>query len=583
MAHVCSLPYFAARGMGLRREARKSSPSSRASILSLSFTSGLLVDTTHVQSAGSVPTEDLGGTCRTMSDRLPRIVARRLDFSVKLSEMAPPPFTAREWAALFPALPPAADDGLAAKAADGSSEPSRLAQAEVLAALPNAALRASVRLFPVALRLFSPWRALVVWTSLPTTVVVSPTAALFAFARADFAGRAFGAAQVGVAVAALAAMSLSFFVAQRMDAFAAGAVAGNPASADDYAAHAIAGLVRWRQLCASEPQSALVLHVAGDADCPCPGCLRSVLRSAAAAYWVETAVKAAASIVSLFFVFYSPFVTFSHVFWPTWWCALLGIVGFVGMGWGPVTFIFGTHGQSVPVLEVAKKLHKRAMALALDVVAANLELPEDGMAGPRPPDGSAAEPERSIGAAAPRPPHGCTGPQGTLYAVLHDRLATAWRRRSAAVAYSVTRLVVHFLGLLFAAIISAAGASCIPAYVPLLALYLLLQLTAALVVLAVANSQIDAVVDLYVSTRTALRRIAASSLAVLPNLEAHDAQLAFFALTADRSRARFAGVPVGLGTARAVVATVVTVALGLWSLLKGAGLAVVADNVCPVV
>lgn len=62
-------------------------------------------------------------------------------------------------------------------------------------------------------------------------------------------------------------------------------------------------------------------------------------------------------------------------------------------------------------------------------------------------------------------------------------------------------------------------------------------------------------------------------------LDRHDRVLSSF-LEADRYRARFLGFPIDVGVLRTLIVTLFTLAVGLWSVLKGSGLVFTFDNFC---
>ncbi|KAI9005036.1 hypothetical protein DFJ74DRAFT_692366 [Hyaloraphidium curvatum] len=426
---------------------------------------------------------------------------------------------------------------------------------------------------------------------LPAFVASAAVASLFAFVPpggVSVAGHFFTRAQVGVSLAGVFVVHMAGALVQVLDKFGTSLVTASPRKTGDYSSQPVAVLARWRDLVEREPDGALARHADGDAECPCPlpSCVGRACAEAAATYWIESTVKSC-----LIFLAYSvltaltAYVTFGLVFWTTGWSAVIGAMALLFWIWGPPSFIFGIFANSAPVLRVSKRLQHRAMGLALDDLVARLVgqvqsscLCAEG----RTCAGSIGDAVHAAGLEPTQPMSSAPD----MHAELHDRLARVWRARAVSVSYSLTRLAIHLTGIIAAGIILSVGGSCLPLFVPIVLLYLLAQLLPNLINLAVANSQIDLIVDLYVAARARIhralttRRRGACPFA-LEELAAHDAQLAFFAGTAERHRARVAGVAVGPGMARGVLAAVFTIAVGLWSVLRSAGIAIVVDSVCP--
>ncbi|KAI9008659.1 hypothetical protein DFJ74DRAFT_711753 [Hyaloraphidium curvatum] len=171
--------------------------------------------------------------------------------------------------------------------------------------------------------------------------------------------------------------------------------------------------------------------------------------------------------------------------------------------------------------------------------------------------------------------------------VAHVRLAIWDFRATKAVAevtraVAVTGMLAEAVGLLIVLI----GSSCIPAYnLGGLLLTITVVFVNDLVILAAANTSPDRIAALYCTAAQSLRTIGMSAVAdgrpeVAAAAQWHDRILTGFA-DVDPYRARAFGIPVTFDLIRTMVATLFTLGVGLWSVLRGAGVGVTIDLVCP--
>lgn len=111
----------------------------------------------------------------------------------------------------------------------------------------------------------------------------------------------------------------------------------------------------------------------------------------------------------------------------------------------------------------------------------------------------------------------------------------------------------------------------------------------AVLVLPYENEQIVTVTSLYADCERSLRSMIfqAHSLPPTPDRQAVINRLASCASLlqtlekADRLRAKFLGVPVSWGVLKTFLVTMLTLAIGLWSILRGVGVGFTLQTVCP--
>lgn len=111
----------------------------------------------------------------------------------------------------------------------------------------------------------------------------------------------------------------------------------------------------------------------------------------------------------------------------------------------------------------------------------------------------------------------------------------------------------------------------------------------ALFSMPVANSQISDITVLYSDTERALSGILAEARQLpftMERRDVYDRLVAHISLLqtfekADRLRSKFLGVPVSWGVVKTFFVTLFTLAVGLWSVLKGAGITFTMQSVCP--
>lgn len=105
---------------------------------------------------------------------------------------------------------------------------------------------------------------------------------------------------------------------------------------------------------------------------------------------------------------------------------------------------------------------------------------------------------------------------------------------------------------------------------------------------SVVNSGTDEISALWISTSRSLKRLlleverdpVLQATNIKAQIASHDAFLLSFADTSPY-KARIFGVQVTMGLVRTLVVTAFTVGLGLWSILRGSGVYVTMESVCP--
>ncbi|KAI9027042.1 hypothetical protein DFJ74DRAFT_662866 [Hyaloraphidium curvatum] len=264
-------------------------------------------------------------------------------------------------------------------------------------------------------------------------------------------------------------------------------------------------------------------------------------------------------------MFWTPMVSLAGQFWTTPWSASLGalallsLVGAAGIG---VLSRCGTM-VTMPMIRFQGLLQRRAVGTGLCQLLMRLEAerPEEG------------------GGGGKKPPAGAF-----QYQIIHDHLSRNWFNR-----YNLTGktqvIVVAGLSVLVASVvITVAVGSCITLWQLVAALTQVAYLVLELIYVAESNLQITAVTDLYRAARTSLRLLSSTSPPPPPELRhqlaAHDAVLSSF-LEVDGYRLRAFGIAVSYGSLRGLVATAVTVMLGLWSVGRAVGIGFTVESVCP--
>jgi len=174
------------------------------------------------------------------------------------------------------------------------------------------------------------------------------------------------------------------------------------------------------------------------------------------------------------------------------------------------------------------------------------------------------------------------------YVKLHLPLTSAWQRRI--LQYNVSPAVVLSASSVIAvlALINLFAFSCIPAaYICCIGNAFSINFVDLSNVVA-ANDQIEAIRSLYLEAAEELhelrREVLCGDHITSPELFAAieaEAEVLGSYLDVDRYRIRFWGFVVSYGMVRTLLVTLVTLIVGLWSILRGLGCFVTLETICP--
>ncbi|KAI9002855.1 hypothetical protein DFJ74DRAFT_713776 [Hyaloraphidium curvatum] len=332
-------------------------------------------------------------------------------------------------------------------------------------------------------------------------------------------------------------------------------VGGDPAVLD---ASELAQKARWLQLAsASNPDGPLLAHDPRDPQCPCirQGCLgREPAR--AASLTVLTAVFWGLFCIASynFLTGYTAFVTLAGYTWHTAWSA--SVAAFFLLSAVSFNFLAPIYARLTPslaLIAIEARLQHRAFSLALATLVDRLDA-------------------------------ALVGPADDLHPTLLRALAPVLRLRfTTYLTARNTSLIAVFIEVV-TSLIYIAGSGCLPAYTFLPLLCFILLALIDLVHVARANAHVDSISSLHFAARSHVRslllRLGPRSPALRDELLDRERELGSALDGAERLKATFAGVPVTMGVVRTVAATVLTVGVGLFGILRGLGVYVTADNVC---
>ncbi|KAI9020286.1 hypothetical protein DFJ74DRAFT_672758 [Hyaloraphidium curvatum] len=338
-----------------------------------------------------------------------------------------------------------------------------------------------------------------------------------------------------------------------------------------------ADLVRWAQLVdtagvpgtdrklegGSEP-SLLLVHDPEDPLCPCPRkeCAGG-LPERNAALAVLTKVFAIPSSLLSWSVLglWTVCVTFASRTWATGWAAFLVVIALLcHVLYASITIAISV-GTYVPHdFDIQNRLRRRVMTIALSDLVKRLE-------GPWQPGDAAAAPPPAV----------------EPYTWLHSWLVSDWQLHR--VSSDGIRRVFAFGVLLEVAtiMISVLGASCVPAWAISTMAVIAYCFLSNLYAVAVQNAHIDGTAALYLAAadRISLLLLRPAPAGTDRDLVAHHAVVLRTYADPTRYRARFLGFVVTFGAIRTLLLAAFTVAVGLVGLLRGGGVTVTLQSVCP--
>ncbi|KAI9010236.1 hypothetical protein DFJ74DRAFT_686481 [Hyaloraphidium curvatum] len=338
-------------------------------------------------------------------------------------------------------------------------------------------------------------------------------------------------------------------------------------------------MARWLQLVsrggagANGEEVALLKHDPKDDLCPCPAvsCAGRLPWLAGVARFGEASYKLVIFLLYLVLTIaaLAIFPPMSPRIWATPWSAfLIALYMLLALALG-VPLAFGRFSTNLPLLQLSRRVTRRAMKLALTPMVQRYREAADAKIAAWP--GSARR-ERAG------------------YMDLHSLLSRTWRNRIRG--YSTTSpMIIPVSTAVIFALVSMAVGGCLPAlYLGYLGYILVAHLLTDLVHVAASNDLVSDIRALYLdaaSELASLRRELTSAPAAEPAdpallaaIEADVDVLAGFT-DADRYRARFLGFVVTFGTVRTLLVTAVTLGIGLWSVLRNLGVVLAGDLVCP--
>ncbi|KAI9015926.1 hypothetical protein DFJ74DRAFT_678820 [Hyaloraphidium curvatum] len=260
---------------------------------------------------------------------------------------------------------------------------------------------------------------------------------------------------------------------------------------------------------------------------------------------------------------YSSIVTLAPATWTHWWSALFAAVA---CAVAPILFSLVT-GISmiflgIPQMELSRRLTLRAAHLSLASFFAQIER-----------GSTCIDAEDAPTAGGPEP----------LYLVLHRRLTAEWISRANATTGGRYFLVLLSFCAFVAGAVYATAGGCLPAWPVLLFAITVLDVTRNLFVAAASNSGVTDCSATHGRAGTRVRELLAAGGPRGPgehrSLKAHGALLSSLA-NDEAYKGSFMGFRVGYGAARTFVVTMFTVLVGVWSILRGIGIYLSADNVC---
>ncbi|KAI9006860.1 hypothetical protein DFJ74DRAFT_740392, partial [Hyaloraphidium curvatum] len=310
----------------------------------------------------------------------------------------------------------------------------------------------------------------------------------------------------------------------------------------------------------------LMAHDADDPLCPCPApsCGGSAVGTSAVYQSVLFVYGILPGLVSWTVLAQWTFlVTLASETWTSWkaffavWTILANLAVWVS---------FEVSSTDVALIRLESKLKHRALKDALAAFVdrcCNATLAESA-------DNEAAAP---ICWPSPEP-----------YITLHLAFAPSWRANKG-ITEAVTSLFLGlFLGMAVLSLVLLIGSGCIPAYILAAAAIYLVSLVRHLADAVAANSGVSAVANLYRRARTSLAALqtAHPSHAELPRLLAHEKLLARYEAAVQEDLARVFGLVVDFGLLRGLLVTGLTVGVGLFGILRGAGARATVQTVCPV-
>ncbi|KAI9020327.1 hypothetical protein DFJ74DRAFT_769046 [Hyaloraphidium curvatum] len=340
-----------------------------------------------------------------------------------------------------------------------------------------------------------------------------------------------------------------------------------PAASSPLDTHPDAVVARWSQLAEfanadgedGTQGSRLLVHDE-DAPCPCP------LPGCASRLFVIAAFQRLVTVAWIFIVFipgytvflnWTSWVTFGAQTWTTAWSCALSIatvlVHLLYLGINPLAAVL----SNPALLELSARLQHRALVLALDAFLDEQEKAAD--------DAPPADGDKEC------------------YIRLQEHLQGSWQLSLDHISAGRSNPFIWILLQIVGMIVTISTGSCIT----------MTQICCAVAPAGVIVNDLAsiAVFNAGVARTSALCRSASSRLCLLalrrpssPRLTAfvaHRGVLDGFAVRAEGFRGKFMGFGVGFGMIRALMAGTFAAGVGLASILRGSGIFVTVESVCP--
>ncbi|KAI9009257.1 hypothetical protein DFJ74DRAFT_357096 [Hyaloraphidium curvatum] len=341
----------------------------------------------------------------------------------------------------------------------------------------------------------------------------------------------------------------------------------------------------------------LLLHVEGDPECSCPrvGCAGDLWRRMICSIFAVAAVQAVFSM--LLFGVAMPFtslVTLAESSWTTpWSCALLIVALLALVHSSSILVGFTMTGPTSPVLQLLRRLHVRAMRIALDGLLEGFRenlLSDDA-------NGHDSRVSDSKSGSQP------------LYAVLHWNLEPRWSTVHYAqlfyVWYGLAQVGLLVVPTLLLAVSTRhwyprptttstpapqSTGQCVPFWIFVSALRGAFLCFYGLFLIATSNSSINILSSMQSEAALHARGLLVSSsslprtpgrMAAEASLSRHADALDAFARAGDAARARVGGVAVTPGGLRTLLVTIATVLFAVWGVARGLGVRATLETVCP--
>ncbi|KAI9029463.1 hypothetical protein DFJ74DRAFT_703274 [Hyaloraphidium curvatum] len=473
-------------------------------------------------------------------------------------------FTPAEWTALFPAPSAPVDtfggeDGAEDPAAAGrAADPfTKEAQAKEFDSQPLKGLAWLGEHLAASASGWSRWSAFICWASLfaPSTVLLAVAAS---WNNGQYSTGSVAVGFAGICANYVTTLSIMVLVAKMLP---------NGVPPDFWTT---AGLFRWLRLVRApgadsgkgETPARLVEHVAGDPVCTCATCGRHAQTAAGWLALIDMLTNYFLALAIFFFAVYTPVVTHGPRLGSTSWgitlLTLYAIALFANiLAWTDRYKLTSNIAYS----GLERRLQTRAVALSMR----DLLLPfRDSLAN---------------GALPPRLEGG-----EWLYVRLHYRFVSLCRSRDRQDQSLLSRLyaLIQVPLLVLCALLMAAVGRCLNVWIIVYFAHVVAWFTTNAVNLAARNSLLDAVDGLY---RDAQRELRTLMLRARPGPLADEVALHVSALegfvAATAGRARLFGFVVSYGTVRTMLVTIVTVAVALWSVLRGLGVTLTPESFCP--